>query len=153
MNANRNVFRAMLAAIGFICLVIVLIVVSTKRSSAERSLFTGYEQHVVTLDQAKGWTANFQKDAPKEALIAGFFGKTIFERIIGQDNCVGIRIYNAKHENGNPVFVLVGVDASGKDLTSGVVGEGILPCPPFCGECCGNELQSATGAQPLALVK
>ena len=152
MKSNKNIVRGLIIAVGVLCTIIVFLVVSTKQSNAERVMFTGNEQHVVRLDQAAQWTENFRKDADKNALVAGFFGRNIFEKILDQNQVVGIRIYNAKHDNGNPVFVLVGVDATGKDVASGIVGEGIVPCPPFCGWP-PEALQKSSETKPLALTK
>jgi len=82
-------------------------------------------------------------------MVAGYFGKNIFEKILSQDGAVGVRIYKAKHDNGDDVFVLVGVDDKGKDIAAGVVGEGILPCPPICDP--NNILMTGQGAGPLAM--
>ncbi|OGU32814.1 MAG: hypothetical protein A2X67_11740 [Ignavibacteria bacterium GWA2_55_11] len=105
----------------------------------------------MTLDQAQRWTADYQKTTGEGQLIAGYFGKNIFEKILNQDKVTGIRIYKAKHDNGDEVFVLVGVDDKGTDLVSGVVGENILTCPPFCSW--DLTLQKGVPTSPLAMVK
>jgi hypothetical protein len=129
---NRFVFRATLA-ITSIVLVAIFIAVTSAVSTANRTMFTGEEHHQVTSDQAARWTAEYQKTMGDGALVAGYFGKNIFEKILSQEEAVGIRIYKAKHDNGDEVLVLVGVDGKGNDIVSGVVGENIIPCPPFCG--------------------
>ena len=128
---NRLVFRATLA-VASIVLVAICVAVTSAVSTANRTMFTGDEHHQVTADQAARWTTEYQKNISGGQLAAGYFGKNIFEKILKQDEAVGIRIYKAKHDNGDEVLVLVGVDGKGNDIANGVVGENILPCPPFC---------------------
>lgn len=129
---NRKVFRATLAIMSIV-LVAIFVAVTSAVTTANRSMFTGDEHHQVTAEQAARWTADYQKSMGEGQLVAGYFGKNIFDKILKQEDAVGIRIYKAKHDNGDEVFVLVGVDDKGNDIVSGVVGENVLPCPPFCG--------------------
>ena len=64
--------------------------------------------------------------------MGGYFSKKALMNILGQENCVGIRIYNGKSASGDPSFVLVGVDPEGEDITGGELAEYALGCPPFC---------------------
>ena len=155
MQNNKKIVHALIFAVGVLCSIIALLVLSTKNTSAERAMYSGNERHVVNVDDAAQWTANFRKDAPSSPLLAGYMGKNIFEKILKQDNCVGIRIYNAKHENGNPVLVLVGVDEKGNDITAGTVGEDIIPCPPYCSGGGGpvSLLQLPVSGKPLAIAQ
>ena len=141
MTSQRNklVFRATLAFASVVLLAIAFLV-TLQTSTASTTLFTGEEHHQVTQTQAERWTAEFQKTAGDGELVAGYFGRNIFEKILKQDDAKGVRIYKAKHDDGSEVLVLVGVDEKGKDIVSGVVGEGIIPCPPFCDE--GSRLQT-----------
>jgi hypothetical protein len=131
-SKNAGIVRTFYFVLAGSLLATVLILLTTRDSHADRSIYTGSENHVVTLNQAQGWTAKYQEGEINPKLLAGYFGRSIFDNILTQKRCVGIRIYNAKHENGAPVFVLVGVDESGKDIVSGPIGEGLLPCPPYC---------------------
>ena len=149
-RSNKVVFRATLVVATLVLAAIYFVVTSTT-SVANRTLFTGNEHHQVTLDQAQRWTAEFQKTTNEGQLIAGYFGKNIFEKILNQDKVTGIRIYKAKHDNGDEVFVLVGVDGKGNDVVSGVVGEGVLACPPFCGW--DPSLQQGVRTSPIAFKK
>jgi len=152
MSANRNklVVRATLAFASVVLLAIAFLV-TIQTSTASSTLFTGSEHHQVTQTQAQRWTAEFQKTAGDGELIAGYFGRNIFEKILNQEGATGVRIYKAKHDNGEEVFVLVGVDGEGKDIASGVVGEGILPCPPICDN--GKVFQQGMSGSPIAMVK
>jgi hypothetical protein len=146
---NRIVFRATLA-ITSIVLVAIFVAVTSAVSTANRTMFTGEEHHQVTADQAARWTAEYQKNMGDGALVAGYFGKNIFDKILKQEDAVGIRIYKAKHDNGDEVLVLVGVDGKGNDIVAGVVGENILPCPPFCA---GDVTLMGGTDRPLAMAK
>ena len=134
MFTNRKTFVRFNAIVFSVLIAVSFYLVSNRETIAEKAMFSGIENHVISLDAAKKMTDNFQKAASPSDLVAGYFGKTIYEKILSQKNCVGIRIYNAKEGTGSPVFVLVGVDANGNDITTGVVGEDILPCPPYCGK-------------------
>jgi hypothetical protein len=109
-----------------------LIVLGATVLSAQQHQYTGNEDHVVTLDQAVKFVQNFSSNPTTPDIKGGYFGKNIFDKILSQSGCVGIRYYYAKTDAGVATLVLVGVDASGNDLTQGVLGEQIIPCPPFC---------------------
>jgi hypothetical protein len=147
---NRKVFRATLAIMSIV-LVAIFVAVTSAVTTADRSMFTGDEHHQVTAEQAARWTADYQKNMGEGQLVAGYFGKNIFDKILKQEDAVGIRIYKAKHDNGDEVLVLVGVDGKGNDIVSGVVGENILPCPPFCGTF--DYFAKGIDAKPMASVK
>ena len=94
--------------------------------------FTGHEDHAISIANASELTRNFRDTNPEEVL-GGFFSRDAIEAILGQDNCVGIRYYNAKNENGNHTIVLVGCDSAQNDLLPGLVKEFAKPNPPFLG--------------------
>lgn len=94
--------------------------------------YTGNENHVVTLAQGVKFIQNFKGNPTTPTLKGGYFGRNIFEKIIAQTGCVGIRYYYAKMDDGTPTLVLVGVDGNGNDIEQGVIGEMIWPCPPIC---------------------
>lgn len=94
--------------------------------------FTGNEDHDISLDDAKKWTANYRSANPG-AIKAHFFGKQAIQDILNQTNCVGIRIYYANDDRGNKHLVIVGADASENDLYNGKLAEKSMPCPPYCG--------------------
>ena len=35
-------------------------------------------------------------------------------------------------DDGSPTFVIVGVDEQEKEITAGIIGQLIKPCPPYC---------------------
>lgn len=95
--------------------------------------------HEVTLDSAKKFIANLHKDAVQMKTKGGMFYREGLEKVLGQKNCIGVRFYYAKMDDGTPTLVAVGVDSTGNDMTKGVLLEKIAPCPPYCND---TELQS-----------
>ncbi len=98
---------------------------------------TGNEAEEFPLTTAAEWTLNYRQENPDQK-IAHFFGSRIILRILGQPDCVGLRIYYALDENDEQQLILVGVDEEGDDLYQGIIGERSLPCPDMCGG--GNPL-------------
>lgn len=94
---------------------------------------TGNEDHAITLDQAVKFIQNFKNHPTAPTIKSGLFARNIFEKILAQPGCVGIRYYYAALDDGSPTIVLVGVDSLRNDIEQGVIGETILPCPPLCG--------------------
>jgi len=95
-------------------------------------MFTGQENHDVTLVDAKQMTKAFRDQASTGAVLGHFFGKKALQKILDQEDCVGIRHYYGENKSGEPVLVLVGVTANGADMTGGVILELGFPCPPKC---------------------
>ncbi len=133
MSTNRKIFARVLTATFSAMAFVAVYLISYQPSIAEKIVYTGKENHVVDLESAKRWTSNFQETSKPGDVLAGYMGRNIFEKILSQSNCVGIRIYNAKLENGKATFVIVGVDGNGNDIVGGVVGDDVAPCPPWCG--------------------
>lgn len=115
-----------------VTLLFALYLVSYQPSLADKSIYTGKEKHDISAQAAAKMTSSFQSAMGDKEIVAGYFGRGIYDKILAQKNCVGIRTYNARLENGSPTFVLVGVDADGKDIADGVIAEDIYPCPPWC---------------------
>jgi hypothetical protein len=111
--------------------------------------FTGEERHSISLGEGSEFTRNYRKSAGKDAILGGYFGKQIFERILAQQECVGIRVYFAKHAEGNPTFVLTGADTIGNDLYQGILAQETRLSPPWFAN--PNALNSDTWkkAQPV----
>jgi hypothetical protein len=148
MNSNRKIVMHFFATVFLGLLFVAFFLLSYERSQAEKILYTGKEHHVISLEKAKQLTRNFQIVAKPGELAAGYLGRNIFEKILYQEQCVGIRIYNAISENGSPTFVLVGVDTSGNDIIYGPIGDEIYPCPPWCAP---GSLNLLTGQPEVAL--
>jgi hypothetical protein len=127
--------------------------VETKNESVTRAIpngrlesdFNGSEGDPIDLTTAKQWTANYRvKFESRDEISAHFFGSEIIQQILGESNCVGIRIYYAINDSGEKKLILVGVDSNGENLLpsmGGRISDGgnILadyswPCPDYCPE-------------------
>lgn len=95
--------------------------------------FTGNEDQEITLSEASALTANYRAASASTAVLGHYFGKTIINDILAQEDCVGIRIYYALTSTGEKQLVLVGVDEDENDLCDGVLGDKSFLCPPICG--------------------
>jgi hypothetical protein len=94
--------------------------------------FTGQEDHSIKLEEAAKLTANYREAQGSGAFLGGYFSMEGIKKIIGQGNCVGIRIYNGLGEGGEGHFILVGVTSDGEDLHGGEIAEYEYQCPPYC---------------------
>ncbi len=99
----------------------------------KRPLFTGLEDHTISLKDASDITQNFRKWAGKDAIKGGFFGIAAVRQLLAQEGIVGMRYYYGKEDDGRPVMILVGAKPDGNDLVEGFILERAIPCPPFCG--------------------
>lgn len=77
--------------------------------------YSGKEGRFVPLSLSKKWVANFRESNPDHTH-AFYFGCELFENLLKEPGCVGIRIYYAQDDDGSPKMVLVGVDKFGKDI-------------------------------------
>ena len=133
MKTKRTEFLKFVAVAIVSCVVTLFLVLGTSSLRALPQQYSGQENHVITIDQATKFVQNF-KMFPKTPTIKGaYFGRSIFDKILSQPGCVGVRYYYAQKDDGTPTLVLVGVDGGGNDLTGGPIGEESIPCPPFCG--------------------
>lgn len=111
--------------------------------------------HRISLDHAIKLTRRYREHAGPHAERAGYFPRSIIEEIITQPECIGLRIYHGRHEDGKAAMVLVGVrrkrstttattqvlatpmatnddDEDLGDMTDGVLGDNHQSCPPYC---------------------
>src|ERR1041385_6402092 len=94
--------------------------------------FTGHEDHFIDLQTASEWTANYREAFPDD-IKGHFFGKDDIQRILDQNECVGMRLYYAIDANGAKQIIVTGVKANEDDLFGGLLAERSYPCPPMCG--------------------
>lgn len=95
--------------------------------------YTGEEDHSISLNDAVEMTKNYRESISSTPYLwAAYFGKQALKAILDQEECVGIRIYNAKSASNSLNYVLVGVNSSGEDLEDGELAEHGLGCPPYC---------------------
>lgn len=87
---------------------------------------------IITLAQAQKYVQAFRAQYPDQ--LKGFFvGASNVQKILGQTDCIGIRIYNGYDETTKKTnLVLVGVDKNQKDMTGGVILERLASCPQEC---------------------
>lgn len=122
------------------------------KKTAKRRIgfFTGEEQHVITLEEGIELTRNYRKSAGKEAMFGTYFGREIFEKILDQKTCVGIRIYYAKQAVGNSTLILTGVQTNGDDLYQGILGQEArlsFDCNPSLNQLNSDSWKKATPAK------
>lgn len=106
--------------------------------------FDGTEGDPLDLTTARRWTGNFRKKITREDEIrAHYFGNDIIQGILNQPGCVGVRIYYAIDDIGDKKLLVIGVDASGKDLLpveggrvddegGNTIADYSMPCPTLC---------------------
>jgi hypothetical protein len=97
--------------------------------------YTGEEDHSISLDDAIAMTKAYRDSITKPPYFWGaYFGMDAIKAILEQEDCVGIRVYNAKSATGSFNYVVVGVDSTGEDLEDGELAEHGQGCPPYCPE-------------------
>ncbi|MFL5787338.1 MAG: hypothetical protein ACJ748_04750 [Flavisolibacter sp.] len=109
-------------------------------------------QHNIPLNQAIQMVASYRslKDDLLKGVLANqvnlpnaeSFNRDIFDQILKQTGCTGIRVYYSFDPQLQLRLVIVGTDASGNDIlpsdatavnsNSGTVGEAGSICPPAC---------------------
>lgn len=87
---------------------------------------------VISEEQAVSYTHSFQNENPN-AIKSYFVGTDKLNRILEQEGCIGVRIYDGYNaETSKENRVLVGVDLEGEDISTGVIVEELSPCPTQC---------------------
>ena len=132
MRAAKSNFLKLLAVAVLSSVVTLFVVLGTNAVGARPQQYSGQENHAITLDQAAKYVQNFKSFPKTPTTKGGYFGRNIFEKLLAQGGCVGIRYYYGQDDGGASNLVLVGVDPSGNDMTSGVLGDLAWPCPPLC---------------------
>lgn len=92
--------------------------------------FNGTEGALISQADAQAYTANYRNQNPN-AIIAQYMGKDLIEDILGQQGCMGVRIYKGINADGQERFIFVGVDANENDMVDGVLVDASLPSPPY----------------------
>ncbi|MEX1185589.1 MAG: hypothetical protein WEA80_03285 [Gemmatimonadaceae bacterium] len=95
--------------------------------------FPPERNHKVSLEAAAVLTRGFREVAPHGSPLASLFPRDVFERLLAQPRCAGIRIYYGRNDRREHELLLVGVDGTGDDMTAGELFDFALPCPPYCG--------------------
>ena len=127
----KFVTLALAALVSSIALVFFISTHSDARTNRPEVASAG--DHVITLDQAVKYIQSFKSSPTAPTTKGGYFSRDIFDKILSQAGCSGIRYYYAKKDDGTATIVLVGVDGGGNDMTAGVLADLSWPCPPMCG--------------------
>lgn len=100
--------------------------------------FPPKREHKISLDAGAALTRRYRERAGAGAQLATMFPREVFDALLAQPGCVGIRAYTGTADDDSQQTVLVGVDGQGNDMTSAALFDYSLPCPPYCGG--GNAL-------------
>lgn len=68
----------------------------------------------IPLEKARKWNQNYRQMNAKETT-SHLFGREVFEKILHQKDCAGIRIHYCIDEVGKKQLILSGVDHNGND--------------------------------------
>jgi hypothetical protein len=86
----------------------------------------------ITLAKAQEMVNEFRKRYPDTT--KGYFaGANHFDKILKQEDCIGLRIYNGyDKESDSTNLVIVGVNSNNEDMTKGYILDKAAACPPNC---------------------
>ncbi|TGE16447.1 hypothetical protein [Hymenobacter elongatus] len=84
---------------------------------------------IISSAQAVEWTTRFQEANPQE-IWAVFTEAGIFNQLLSQADCQGLRLYHGTDSGGDNTFVMVGVNSEGADMTEGLLADEAAKCPP-----------------------
>ena len=98
------------------------------------------DSHQISLQEAAQLTSNYRNTVVPIIVTAltgqkgQSFPVTTIQTIMAQPGVVSIRIYYGM-ELLPPAFklIIVGVDANGNDVTTGIIADKGIVCPPVCG--------------------
>jgi hypothetical protein len=88
--------------------------------------------HHVSLSSAAAQAKAHRQGGPIRKGDTGAFNAEPIRRLLAQPGCVGVRYYKGRNQDGDDTMILVGVDSTGNDMTSGVLLNIPFLCPPFC---------------------
>ncbi|MCH8904563.1 MAG: hypothetical protein IIA45_11690 [Bacteroidetes bacterium] len=96
--------------------------------------FNGSEGESISKQNAADMTRTYREENPGTRK-AHFFGKVIIENILGQEGCMGIRIYYGIDSQQNLQLLVVGANANEDDQlgTAETIADLSVPCPNNCG--------------------
>jgi hypothetical protein len=86
-------------------------------------------RHFISHDEAAGL---LRTKPPKITQRGGHFPRSVFDEILAQPDCAGVRFYFGCRMDGSLAMVLVGMTSDEQDMTTGLIAEDFFPCPPFC---------------------
>ena len=86
-------------------------------------------RHLISQDEAAGI---LRRKPPKLTYRGGHFPRSVFDDLLAQPGCAGVRFYFGAKSDGSLAMVLVGIDTDEQDMSDGLIAEDFYPCPPFC---------------------
>ncbi|STZ49458.1 Uncharacterised protein [Myroides odoratimimus] len=87
---------------------------------------------VISLEKASELTHSYQENNPEKPN-SYFVGLDKINELLQQKESIGFRIYPGLDPQSNQNnLVLVAVDQNGEDLTSGIMLDELVTCPPMC---------------------
>jgi hypothetical protein len=104
----------------------------------------------ITKSKARKWVDSYKKKFGKEKyfLSSMLFDKEIVLKLLSEQGCEGLRVYNALDDEGKEHFILVGADAKGNNIlpdgdddsstmnkatgSEAMLVDNGYPCPPAC---------------------
>lgn len=91
-------------------------------------------EHQVTHAQARRMRKRFLALVGSESELGrpAVYSRNIFDKILAQQGCEGVRFYPGIGDDGKMTMLFCGVDAMGNDMLQGVIGDSPWWCPPFC---------------------
>lgn len=88
--------------------------------------------HRITLARAVADTKRHRGGGAHRAGDSGAFNSKALQELLAQPGCAGMRFYMGRNERGDRSVILVGVDETGNNMSSGLVLDSHFPCPPYC---------------------
>ena len=90
-------------------------------------MFTGNEDHAISLEQAREHVRRWRdgKTARPGDPVCELFSRSVLDKILAQPGCAGLRIYHGRNEKGQHTLVLLGSDTEGN--LPAVRGRGSVP--------------------------
>lgn len=89
--------------------------------------------NIIDLTQAETETHAYQNDAQFQGLTKSCaMDKSAYEQLLAQSGVEKVRTYFSLDTNNKLSIVVVGVDALGEDMTSGVILGDSEHCPYYC---------------------
>jgi hypothetical protein len=129
MKQSSTSIKSIISGIGIGIVAVFIIIAFSHNVLAQ---YTGIGNHVVSLTNAQAYIQHYRNNPVAPTNKAVYFERNIYDKILAQPGCVGIRQYFAQDGTAGVTLVLVGVDAKGNDLINGIIGEAAALCPPLC---------------------
>lgn len=90
--------------------------------------------HSISREAAVALIMRYRENTKPGAQLATMFPRDVYERLLAQPGCAGVRAYDGLAEDGTRQTILVGVDEDGNDMAGGLMFDTAYPCPPYCND-------------------